>query len=108
MELTTKTCGTWWAKIYISGPIEVAKQLLREECKRKGLCITIEPTDYIYTGGEETGYVVGLLNYPRFPVSNEALDQRAIEIAKMLRDRTFQSSVLVQLPNITHWFTDRE
>lgn len=69
-----KTEKTYWVRLYLSGPIESAKQLLRKECGQKGLCVTVEPTSYIYTGGEESGYVVGLIQYPRFPApESEAL-----------------------------------
>jgi ferredoxin len=57
--MNVKTEETYTVRLYLSGPVEVAKQVLREECMREGLCVTIEPTTYIYTGGEEAGYVVG-------------------------------------------------
>jgi hypothetical protein len=71
------TAPTYTVRLYLSGPIEVAKQTIREECLREGLCVTIEPTTFVYTGGEEAGYVVGLLNYPRFPGESAALVARA-------------------------------
>jgi hypothetical protein len=93
---------TFWCKIYIAGPIDIAKQLLREECS-KGLCVTIEPTWYIYTGGEEAGYVVGLIQYPRFPNSQENILTRTIEIAEMLMEKTYQSSASVMTPEETFY-----
>lgn len=98
-----ETCHTYWARIYIAGPIEVAKQIIRVECLREGLCVTVEPTTYIYTGGEEAGYVVGLNNYPRFPLEPEALEARAIDLAEKLVQGTHQLSYMVQGPNMTHW-----
>lgn len=99
---------TYWVKIYIAGPIEVAKQIIRREAKREGLCVTIEPTTYVYTGGEEEGYVVGLINYPRFPAGNGAIWARAEALANMLREETFQSSYTIMDPTQTVWVTDRE
>lgn len=99
---------TYTIQIYLSGPIEVAKHVLREECLREGLCVTIEPTTYIYTGGEEQGYVVGMLNYPRFPITPEALNERAKRIAEMLIERTFQRSALVVTPDETYWIHTSE
>lgn len=95
-------------RIYLSGPIDVAKQICREECFNEGLCVTIEPTTYIYTGGEESGYVVGLLNYPRFPTTPEKLAQRAETIALKLLEKTFQNSVLIVTPTESRWITKRE
>lgn len=106
--MPVKSCDTDWARIYIAGPINEAKQIIRRECLRKGLCVTITPTDYIYTGGEETGYVVELVNYPRFPSSPQALYDRAKLLAVMLRDETFQHSVMVMCPTITTWYSTRE
>ena len=104
---TDKTELTWWAKIYIAGSIEMAKVILRRECLKIGLCVTIEPTTFIYTGGEEEGYVVGLVNYPRFPSSREQIDTRAIDLARKLRDETFQQSVMIMSPEVTKWLSVR-
>lgn len=102
--LTEKTHSV---RIYLSGPIEVAKQLLRAECLRTGLCITIEPSTFIYTGGEERGYVVGLVNYPRFPTTPCELNARALHIAEMLLTGTHQLSALVMTPTETTWLSRR-
>jgi hypothetical protein len=73
----------------------------------KGLCITIEPTLYIYTGGEEIGYVVGLINYPRFPADPQDIVDRARNLMQKLLDETFQHSALLMLPEATQWITKR-
>lgn len=99
---------TYWVRLYLSGPIEVAKQIIRAECLREGLCVTIEPTTFIYTGGEESGYVVGLLNYPRFPCSEYMLDQRAHDLMQLLLDGTHQHSALWMTPQVTHWVTKKD
>lgn len=98
---------TFWVKIYLAGPIEVAKQILRRECKREGLCVNIYPTSYIYTGGEETGYVVEFINYPRFPKTNDEIFNRALGIALMLKSETFQDSFTIATPSTTIWESDR-
>jgi hypothetical protein len=103
-----KTEPTFWAKIYLSGPIEVAKQIIRADCLREGLCVTIEPTKYIYTAGEEDGYIIGLINYPRFPTTQEKIKERAISLARLLLDGTYQHSVLIMTPDETLWITKRE
>jgi hypothetical protein len=103
-----KTAPTFWAKIYISGPIEIAEQIIRAECLREGLCVTIEPTKFIYTGGEEEGYVVGLINYPRFPATPNDIVIKAIYLANLLLEGTYQHSVLIMTPNNTTWLTKRE
>ena len=92
-------------RLYLSGPIEVAKQVLRAECLCDGLCVTVEPTTFIYTGGEEVGYVVGLVNYPRFKSDPDAINARARDLMLKLLDATFQRSALLVTPNMTEWVT---
>ena len=90
------------------GPIEDAKRIVRKDCLREGLCVTIEPTLFIYKGGEELGYVIGLINYPRFPSTNESIWNRAVDLAMKLLDETYQESILIMAPDKTQWFTKRE
>ena len=106
--MTEKESPTFYARIYLSGPIDVAKQVIRAECMREGLCVTVEPTAFIYSGGEEGGYVVGLLNYPRFPTTPAALFERAQRLALALLNATYQHSALVVTPLTTTWFTQRD
>jgi hypothetical protein len=101
------TLPNYSCHIYLSGPIDVAKQILREECLREGLCVTVEPTTYIYTGGEEQGYVVGLVNYPRFPKSPGEIKERAMRIATDLLLKTHQLSALVVDPMESSWVSRR-
>lgn len=106
--MNTTSQPTHYVRLYLSGPIEVAKQVCREECMAKGLCVTVEPTTFIYTGGEEAGYVVGLINYPRFPSTPEELDARGWALVRKLMERTYQHSALVMTPERTEWMTQRE
>lgn len=98
---------TFRLTIFMSGPIEVAKQYLREECMREGLCVTIEPTLFIYTGGEESGFRVGLLNYPRFPSTAAELRDRALRIAGELLVVTRQHSALMVDAEESRWISRR-
>lgn len=106
--MNTKTVDTFWVKIYLSGPLAVIEQTCRQECLDAGLCVTVDPTRFIYTGGEETGAVVGLVNYPRFPCAPGDLVIRARALALNLLEATFQSSVMVMTPSRTEWITKRE
>lgn len=99
----TEVCETFWAKIYIAGSLEVAKQVCRKHCMDVGLCVTIEPTSYIYTGGEEAGVVVGLINYPRFRTTSIDLYTKAFELARKLREELCQTSFTVMTDKKTFW-----
>lgn len=106
--MKTAESETFAISLYLSGPIEAAKQILRAECLREGLCVTIEPTQFIYTGGEEAGYRVGLLNYPRFPTTLAALRERSEAILHLLLEGTHQHSGLLVAPDTSLWLTKRE
>lgn len=99
------TIPTHQIKIYLSGSIEVAKQVIREHLLDHPLCVTIDPTTFIYVGGEEAGYVVGLLNYPRFQTPPNELNVRAAMLAELLLKKTFQRSALIVRPETTSRIT---
>lgn len=105
--MTTKSCQSYWVKIYISGPRLIVEQTCREECLREGLCVTVDDTKFIYTGGEEAGSVIGLVDYPRFPKSRKDIRARANALALLLLEKTCQHSVLVMDDSRATWFTKR-
>jgi len=100
--------STFYAKIYLAGDIDVIKQVCREYCYKKGFCVTINLTLFIYTGGEEFGVEIGCINYPRFPKSDDEILNSAMELAKLCRDAAFQHSYLVMTPSETIWDSCRE
>lgn len=83
------------ASIYMAGDIATAKAWLRRRCYQRGLCVTVSPCDFIYTGGEETGFRVGLVNYPRFPSTTEHVHETAVELASSLVVECCQKTALV-------------
>lgn len=105
--VVTKTESTFTAQIYVAGPIEKAKDICAEYCLAAGLCVTVTPTEFIYTGGREQGVVVGLVNYPKFPVTPEDLRSQAELLAKTLVAGLHQQSALIVMPDKTVWFTSR-
>ena len=92
------------ADVFVAGDLEVAKQLCREYVMC-GLCVTVEPCAYIYTGGEEAGVRVGLINYPRFPSTSEQLFAHALAIGELLMNGLHQLSYTVVADDETHWFS---
>ena len=102
-----KTIPTHTAEIYMAGDYTQAQQVCREYCM-SGLCVTIHPCEYIYKGGQETGFVVGLRCYPRFPADKIYIHQHAEALGNMLRKRLCQDSYMLVEPNLTTWVTDRE
>lgn len=93
--------------IFIAGDIEQAKQVCRQHCFDVGLCVTVEPITYIYTGGEEAGVRIGLINYPRFPTSSTALREKAGGLAQLLMDGLCQHSYSIVGSDETTWCSRR-
>ena len=93
--------------IYIAGDLDQARQVCREHCMSVGLCVTVEPVTYIYTGGEESGIRIGLINYPRFPTTRDELRAKTHELADVLMHRLCQHSYSVVGPDKTEWYSRR-
>lgn len=94
------------AQIYIAGDLATARQVCREFCM-EGLCVTVTPTTFVYTGGAEEGVEIGLVNYPRFPSSQARLYQQAKRLGRDLMERLCQHSYLVVTPKTTTWHSRR-
>ena len=108
-----KISETFTATIYLgtragySGEVtslETVRQWLRTYVDATGLCVTITPTEFIYTKGSEPGVIVGLINYPRFPSSANSIRTKATEIAEGLMALLKQQRVTVVYPDQTVMF----
>jgi hypothetical protein len=104
----TAMAETFWAHIYIAGSIEQAKEVCRKFCFDVGYCVTVEPVDYIYTGGAEAGVRVGLINYPRFSRTPAEILEIAEQFATLLRVGLCQHSYSIVTPTQTFWRSRRE
>lgn len=105
--METRTVPTSRVDIFMAGDIAQAKQVCREFCFEVGFCVHIEPVDFIYTGGEEAGFKVGLIHYPRFPTTKEDLVFKAGQLADRLMERLCQHSYSIVGPDATTWFSRR-
>lgn len=103
-KLHVKECDAYSVKVYMAGDVAVAKQVIRAYCM-KGLCVNITPVDYIYTMGEESGYVVELINYARFPCSVEVVWESALELATEILNKTFQKSFTIMDNERSYWYS---
>lgn len=107
--METKTVDTYCVGIFMGGDIARAKAFLRREFypPNRGLCVTIEPTLFLYTGGEENGFVITLRNYPRFPSEPAELYARAKGIAEKLIVELCQWSAMIVASDKTEWLNVR-
>jgi hypothetical protein len=95
-------------QIWIAGDHARALEIIRAYCDETGFCVTVTPTTYAYTGGQEAGVVVGLINYGRFPSEPQTILARAEELALKLIDGLGQQSASIQAPDKTLWISFRE
>lgn len=102
-----KTAPSYPVSIFIAGNYYDARQVCREYCDEIGLCVTLAPTEYIYTGGFEGGLVVGLINYPRFPEQSCRIECHAEALGQKLMAALGQESFSIQTPTETTWFSVR-
>lgn len=98
---------TFYARIYMAGDLDVAKRVCRKFCE-VGLCVNIYQTDYIYTLGEELGFCVELINYPRFPSSSESIFDSAKSLAEFLLVECSQASYTIMTPERTYWYSRKD
>ena len=105
-----KQSETWWANIYVGSKIgysgdcislDVARNWLQTYCDSIGFAVTLTKTEFIYSGGNEPGFIVGLINYPRFPKSSVQLLKKAIYIAEQLKTLMAQERVSIVTPTET-------
>lgn len=94
MKYTEKTGRTFNADIFIAGDIAIIKEVCRDYVDR-GLCVSVCPVDFIFTGGSESGAKIGLINYQRFPTTEDNIKKMAIELSLILINRCHQFSASV-------------
>jgi hypothetical protein len=75
--------------------VDDARTIAQAYCDEVGLCVTVTPTEYVYTRGAEPGCIVGLINYPRFPSTPEQIRAHALTLAGRLMAGLEQMKVSV-------------
>jgi len=60
-----------------------------------GWCVSITRTRFVYTDGKESGVIVGIINYPRFPSTIEELKNKTIKLATILKEKLNQIRVSI-------------
>lgn len=93
---------TYQIQIYIAGELQQIQTSLQEYVMC-GFCVTVTPTKYVYTGGVETGVIIGLINYARFENTIADLNKHAFSIAEKLLKDCYQRSCSVVLPDKTYY-----
>jgi len=81
---------------------------LREYCNTNPCSVTMTPTNFIYKGGAESGAIIGLNNYPRFPATKKEIALRALKMASELKKVFHQHRVSVVCDNFTYLIEDSD
>lgn len=76
-------------------------KVCQDYCNNIGWCVSLEKICYIYKNGSEMGMTVNIINYPRFPKTIEELENRTLELAKLLIVELDQCHLTVTMPNKT-------
>jgi hypothetical protein len=92
-RVSVKEVETHYAIIYVGDfnretklntPKERLEAQCQQYCDEVGLCVWVTEGEYIYTDGNEHGYAVHLINYPRFPSTAEEVRGHARDLGKRL------------------------
>lgn len=92
----------------IAGDMRSAKMFLAQVAAHDGNCWSVEPIEFIYSGGRELGMVIRYINYPRFPWGKTKIREKSIEIAKQLIEYLAQGSCTIVYTDETIFLTRRE
>jgi hypothetical protein len=82
--------------------IQDAEDICQDFCNEVGLGLTLKENEFIYKNGYEAGVEIGLINYPRFPKSNQDILLLSLELASILKERFNQHRVSVVCTDKTY------
>lgn len=91
-------CGLKERDTNVLHTLEEVKEICQKFVDDIGECVSVTPTDFIYTNGNEQGVVVGFINYPRYPRKKKDIRRRAIQLATLLMYDLNQYKVTVTTP----------
>ena len=72
-----------------------------QEYVKSGDCVTVTPTEFIYTDGNEPGVIIGYINYPRFPQSPAEILEKAKILAMILLEELKQYRITITTPEMS-------
>jgi len=88
--------------------VETVRMVIDKYINEHKVCVTITPTEFRYVAGWEPGVVVGLIQYPRFPVKESVLLEHAKNIAIQLKKILDQFRVTITSPKWTYLIEDED
>lgn len=91
-------------QIFIAGDYAKAVDVCREFCAETPWCVSVAKTDFVYTGGMESGVCVTAINYARFPASIETTREKAEALASLLCKELYQRTYTIIDGEESRWF----
>jgi len=77
-------CGLKHRESGLLSPLQLARNVCQNVVNEYGWCVSFTKTEFIYTEGKEPGVIIGIINYPRFPMEPEELKRRTLDLAETL------------------------
>ena len=100
--MKTKVTQAEVVEIHIAGDYNKARDICRQWCVEVPRCVTISKQKFIYTHGEESGVVIALRSYPRFPQPPQLMPL-AENLADKLMDGLCQKTCMICNRNTHEW-----
>ena len=82
--------------------LQDAEDICQDFCDEVGLGLTLKEIEFIYKNGCELGVEIGLINYPRFPKTNDEITMLSLELASILKEKFNQHRVSVVCTDKTY------
>jgi len=96
MNIGRRTCGAVNFQIYVglrdvmtgvNHSISSVYNICQKYVDSIGWSVTVTPTNFLYKNGREEGAIIGIINYPRFPLTTNDIKERVEILAvNLLRD----------------------
>lgn len=105
-----KVVDTFYVKIYCGRKegydgkvhsMEYVKSICKDFCNNFQIGLTLTETTFCYVDGDEPGFVVGIVNYPRFPSNPSDLRKKAFSLGYLLIDKLKQQRLSIETPEKT-------
>jgi len=91
---------SFFATIYISGPLHKAEDICRKFVAR-GACVNVSESNFIFKFGEQKGVSITFINYPRFSKPQSEILKDATDLGFLLMEGMNQGSFTIMTPTET-------
>jgi hypothetical protein len=101
---------TFWANIYLGlregygnkvHDITEIHSFIQIYCNENKIGVTVTPTTFFYVDGYDDGVIIGLINYPRYPMPKMKIITIAQNLGKELLKKFNQERLSIVFPNET-------